>query len=73
MAPIETGVGHAAWPIIVTDGGIHIDLRDAHPRKAAFPRIETLLTRSNVTLERVWHSAKQELQIFSIDEGIQID
>jgi hypothetical protein len=37
------------------------------------PRIEILEPVSNVNLERRWEYSKQESEIVSMDEGIQID
>jgi hypothetical protein len=58
--------------ICSTDDGIKIRFKP-HPENADSPRIETLLSVSNVTFERCQHELKHRSEIISIDEGIQTD
>jgi hypothetical protein len=53
--------------------GRQSDSSDAHKRNTKSPSINKPEPGSNITLERLAQSLKQESQIASTDEGIQID
>jgi hypothetical protein len=59
--------------MVSTDHGMQIDLSDAQLEKADSPRLEMQQPSSKSRLERFTQSAKQDLEIVSIDEGIQIE
>jgi hypothetical protein len=59
--------------IVLIDEGIHILRSDEQDSKADFPRSRSREPLSNVKLERPQQRRKQNSQIVSIDEVMQID
>jgi hypothetical protein len=59
--------------MISIDEGIQIDLSDVQSSNADSPRLEIWQPDSNVSSERPWQFKKQNPEIVSTDEGIQID
>jgi hypothetical protein len=55
------------------DGGRQIDWIEKQYRNADSPRFESRQPSSNVKLERVMQAVKHPSEIFSTDEGTQID
>jgi hypothetical protein len=52
---------------------MQIDFNDEQPRKAFSPRKESRLPDSNVTPERDLQKEKQEADIVSTDDGMQMN
>jgi hypothetical protein len=59
--------------IVSIDEGRQIDSSDEQSENADSPRSESLDPLSNVKVARHSHDLKQELEIVSIEDGIQID
>jgi hypothetical protein len=57
----------------LTDAGMAIDVKYGQEQNARSPSIETLETRSKVTLESAPHLAKQSVAIVWTDDGMQIE
>jgi hypothetical protein len=58
--------------ICLTEEGIQIDESDEQSENARPSIHESLESDSNLTVERDLHSLKQDSQIFSTEEGIQM-
>jgi hypothetical protein len=59
--------------MVSIDDGMQIDRSDEQFANADSPSFEILQSLSNVKIERFVHLKKQELEMLSIDEGMQID
>jgi hypothetical protein len=59
--------------IVSIDEGIQIDCSAEHLSNADSGRFEIWQPCSNAKCEIVWQDLKQELEMSSIDEGMQID
>jgi hypothetical protein len=59
--------------MVSIDEGIQIEGSDEQFANASSPRFEILQSLSNVKIERHVQLEKQDLEMVSIDEGIQID
>jgi hypothetical protein len=52
---------------------MQIDFRAEHREKTLSPKLDSLLSLSNVTLEREVQPLKHSLEMVSTDDGTQID
>jgi hypothetical protein len=59
--------------IVSIDEATQIDRSDEHLRNRDSLRIDSLQPGSNVKVESWRHDAKQDWEIVSIDEGMQIE
>jgi hypothetical protein len=59
--------------MVVTDEGMQIDCNDEQEEKTSSSRAESLQPDSNVKSKRFWLQLKQNLEMVSNDDGIQIE
>jgi hypothetical protein len=52
---------------------MQIDVSDSHEKNTDSPRVDSRERLSNITEERFLHMPKQDLEMVSIDAGMEID